>query len=110
MHTHTHTQVDPLYIFNPNSRLSIENDTRLYFSSKDCEEKQKELNEQGSFTNPPKFPTECFFLTAHCAYVTWTSFNRRHRSAISDIKYFRSAVADLEAAGKPEAVSELLVQ
>ena len=53
---------------------------------------------------PPKFPTECFLLTAHCSYVCWTSLIRRHRSIVREIRYFQSIVASMQAEGATEPV------
>ena len=100
-----HYQVDPLYLFHPQARLSIDKETRVKFSSKELEAKQKELISQGTLTSPAKFPTECFFLTAHCIYITWTSFYRRYRHGFHEIRYFKSAIAQLERSKKPDKVS-----
>ncbi|XP_064383818.1 ubiquitin conjugation factor E4 B-like [Halichondria panicea] len=98
--------VDPLYLFNPNSRLFIDKETRLNFSSKDLEAKQKELVSQEHFNSVAKFPTECFFLTAHCIYITWTSFYRRYRQGFHEIRHFRAAITQLERSKK----GKMLVQ
>ena len=74
-------------------------------TSSELKEKQQEMIDQQAFTEAPKFPTECFFLTAHCAYIAWTSFIRRHRSTIRDLRHLRGVVSSMEAAKKPEEVS-----
>ena len=73
-------------------------------TSTELKEKQQEMEAEQAFSEVPKFPTECFFLTAHCAYIAWTSFIRRHRSSIRDLRHLRSVVASMEAAKKPEEV------
>ena len=98
------SQVKPTYVLNPSSRLSLDNETRIHMTSTELKAKQKEMVDQQAFSEAPKFPTECFFLTTHCAYIAWTSFIRRHRSSIRDLRHLRSVVANMEAAKKPEEV------
>ena len=78
-------------------------------TSTELKEKQQEMVEQQAFSEAPKFPTECFFLTTHCAYIAWTSFIRRHRSSIRDLRHLRGVVANMEAAKKPEEVCSVLI-
>lgn len=78
-------------------------------TSSELKEKQQEMIDQQAFTEAPKFPTECFFLTAHCAYIAWTSFIRRHRSTIRDLRHLRGVVSSMEAAKKPEEVSVIIL-
>ena len=73
-------------------------------TSTELKEAQQKMEAEQAFSESPKFPTECFFLTAHCAYIAWTSFIRRHRSSMRDLRHLRSVVASMEAAKKPEEV------
>ena len=73
-------------------------------TSTELKDKQQEMIGQQAFTETPKFPTECFFLTTHCAYIAWTSFIRLHRSSMRDLRHLRGVVSSMEAAKKPEEV------
>ena len=88
--------MDPHYLFRPDNRLSIENETRLNYSSKKLEAKQTELVDQRMFKDPAKFPTECFFLSAHCVYIAWTSLYRRYKQSSHEMRYFKTVIAQLE--------------
>ena len=98
------SQVDSAYILNPSSRLSLDNETRIHMTSTELKDKQQEMVGQQAFTETPKFPTECFFLTTHCAYIAWTSFIRRHSSSMRDLRHLRGVVSSMEAAKKSEEV------
>ena len=116
-HSHPHTpppphtptyppthKVDPLYLFNPNSRLSFDQETRLNLSSKQFEEKQKELKEEGVFSAPVKFPTECFFFTAHVTHITWVPLMRRYRDYLHEVRGMQRSTAEMEANKQREDV------
>ena len=49
-----------------------------------------------------KFPTECFFLTAHCSYVTWTPLFRRYRQNLREMGSLQQIIAELEEEGSPD--------
>lgn len=116
-HSHPHTpppphtptyppthKVDPLYLFNPNSRLSFDQETRLNLSSKQFEEKQKELKEKDVFSAPVKFPTECFFFTAHVTHITWVPLMRRYRDYLHEVRGMQRSTAEMEANKQREDV------
>lgn len=99
--------VDPLYLLSPESRMSIASETRLNLSSAQLEERQKELVDQQIFAAPVKFPTECFFLTAHCSYVTWTPLFRRYRQNLREMGSLQQIIAELEEEGSPDRAQML---
>ena len=101
--TPTH-KVDPFYLFNPNSRLSFDQETRLNLSSKQLEEKQKELADQDGFSAPVKFPTECFFFTVHAAHITWVPLMRRYRDYLHEVRVMQRSTTEMEASKQREDV------
>lgn len=109
---HTHTfptyppthKVDPLYLFNPNSRLSFDQETRLNLTSKQFEEKQKELKDEGVFSAPVKFPTECFFFTVHVTHITWVPLMKRYRDYLHEVRAIQRSTAEMEANKQREDV------
>ena len=87
-----------MYLLSNSCRLPLAQATRLKLSSQEVRELEKAPDA------PPKFPTECFLLTAHCSHVCWTSIIRRHRSIMREIRYFQSIVATMQAEGATEPV------
>lgn len=97
-------KVDPYYLYNPDSRLAISQETRVNCSSKEFEEKQKELKEQDKFSAPVKFPTECFFFTVLCSHIAWIPLFRRYRNYLSEVRRMQRSIAEFEAIKQREDV------
>jgi len=96
--------VDPYYLYNPDSRLAISQETRVNCSSKEFEEKQKELKEQDKFSAPVKFPTECFFFTVLCSHIAWIPLFRRYRNYLSEVRRMQRSIAEFEAIKQREDI------
>lgn len=94
------SSVEPTYLFHPDTRLTIDHETRLNCSQKQLEEWRKEQVAVGKFQSP-KFPTECFFMTGHCHHIALAPALRRFQQGVREVRHLRQLLEDSELTQRP---------
>ncbi|CAD5210325.1 unnamed protein product [Bursaphelenchus okinawaensis] len=86
-------KVNPQYIFHPNCRFDLKEETRFKFNQKEVEEFVESL----TFTSDDvKFSTECFFLTMQCMRLGLNASIESFKHMKQTCGELKNAIKDLE--------------
>ena len=98
-------KIDKHYLFQPASRLSLQNDeSRIKFTINDLEKYMEELKEDSkksssailNSSQSPSFSTECFFLTLHCHHLSIIPCIRKYSRRIRAIREYTRIAEELQ--------------
>lgn len=89
--------VDPAYPHHPASRASARDETLIKATKQQVDKWIEELTESGQLSPNPKFPTECFHLTAQCMHLTVNPSFRRFENLCGEIRHGERFLEDIAA-------------
>ncbi|XP_060521992.1 ubiquitin conjugation factor E4 B [Cylas formicarius] len=90
-------KMDPMYPFHPEAMISIQNDTRLKFSSQEVGDWLEKFGESYDFS-APKFSTICWFLTLHCHHLSLLPAIQKYQRRLRAIKDLQKLLDETVAA------------
>ncbi|XP_034834526.1 ubiquitin conjugation factor E4 B [Maniola hyperantus] len=92
-------RVYPLYTFQPDTWISVRDETRLYFTAQEAQDWLDALNNDPAHQWPEaKFQTVCWFLTLHMHHVALIPALHTHQRRIRAFRDLQKVIEELMAA------------
>ncbi|KAI6649295.1 Ubiquitin conjugation factor E4 B-like [Oopsacas minuta] len=102
------TIVDATYPHHPATRASAKEETLLKATAQQVSNWLDQLSENGQLSQNPKFPTECFHLTAQCMHLTVNPSFMRFENLCGEIRHGERFLEDISAIGREQRIETKL--